>query len=133
MRTTKSFFGLVFAALPVLYCGGLLLYLNHVRGAFGGLLDNAMAPTMLGLGGVGLLFLLLFLWRLRRLAAPPPPPRSGGGGTDDPLAGERSDFDPDAAIARYLARRDGADGRPSSPAPFGGARPTGQGFGRKGA
>ena len=31
MRTTKNWIGLVAALLPVLFCGGLLLYLNNVR------------------------------------------------------------------------------------------------------
>ena len=132
MRTTKSTFGLIFAALPVLYCGGLLLYLNNVRGAFGGLLDGAMAPTMLGLGAIGLIFLVLFLWKVRRMAAPPAPPRTGGGPTNGPEE-EKSDFDPDAAIARYLARREsGADGSAPPSASPGGGRPVRQAaFGRK--
>jgi len=106
MRTTNSTFGLIGSLIPLLFIGGLLLYLNNVSNAFGGLLDSQLKPTMFGLGAIGLLFLILFLWRLRRFAAPPAPPRSGSsGGTDDPLEGERSDFDPDAAIARYMAKR----------------------------
>ena len=108
MRTTKNFFGLIFAAIPVLWCGGLLLYLNNVRSAFGGWLDGAMGPTMLGLGAMGLLFLLLFLWKLKRYASPPPPPKSGPGGRDAALEETCSGFDPDAAMARYLARRGSA-------------------------
>lgn len=106
MRTAKPWFGLVGALLPVLFCGGLLLYFNNVRGAFGGLLDNQLGPTMFGLGAFGLLFLVLFLVKLWRLAGPPaagPAARA-----EAALQAEQSDFDADAALARYLARRDAA-------------------------
>jgi hypothetical protein len=129
MRTTKSILGLIGALIPLLLIGGLLLHLNNVRNAFGGLLDGAIGPTMLGLGAIGLIFLGLFIWRIRRLAAPPAPPKSGGG-TDDPPGGERSDFDPDAAIARYMARR-AAGGPSAAPGDGGPVRPGS--FGRKGA
>jgi hypothetical protein len=102
MKTARSWFGLVGALVPVLFCGGLLLYLNNVRGAFGGWLDGALGPTMLGLAATGLLFLILFLLKLHRLSAPPP---AKGGGMDAALAEAKSDFDPDAALARYMARR----------------------------
>ncbi len=113
MRNWKSAIGLVFALLPVLYCGGLLLYFEKVRRAGGGLFDRELGPTVIGLGGFGLLFLLLLLWKIRRFVAPPPPPT---GIAPDPRP---SDFDPDAALARYLSRR-GEGG--SGPSP---------GFGRK--
>ena len=106
MRTTKNWFGLAGALLPVLFCGGLLLYLNNVRGAFGGLLDSSLGPTMFGLGAFFVLFLLVFLFRLWTFANPPaagPAARA-----EAALQAERSDFDADAALARYLARRDAA-------------------------
>ena len=58
MRTMKSAVGLIAAAVPVLYCGGLLLYFSRVGGSFGGLVDGALGPTMVGLGALGLLFLI---------------------------------------------------------------------------
>jgi hypothetical protein len=136
MRTMRTIFGLVAAVVPILYCGGLLLYFNRVRTASAGLLDGALGPTMLGLGGLGLLFLLVFVLRLRRLVAPPAAPRSGGGGRpDEAPQDERSDFDPDAAIARYLAQRPaGARDAASPHAPHEGGGPVRQAaFGRRGA
>jgi hypothetical protein len=104
MQTSKNWFGLVMAALPVLFCGGLLLYLNNVRGAFGGLIDSQLGPTMFGIGAFGLLFLVLFLLKLRKLA--------GGASASSPAAraaaavdAARSDFDADAAFERYMSRR----------------------------
>ena len=123
MRTARSWFGLIGALIPVLFCGGFLLYFNNVRNAFGGLVDGGLGPTMIGLAAFGLLFLLLFLLKLRRFLAPPAPPKSG-----DRMAAAldetRSDFDADAALARYMARRGSGDS--------GGDRPPPGSFGRKG-
>ncbi|MEA3031364.1 MAG: hypothetical protein QOG13_2689 [Sphingomonadales bacterium] len=137
MRTIKSVFGLVAAAVPILYCAGLLLYFNRVRTASGGLLDSALGPTMLGLGVIGLLFLIPFVLRLRRLVAPPAAPGSGSSGrrAKEAPQDERSDFDADAALARYLAQRPrGAPNLASPQAPQEGGRPVRQAaFGRRGA
>ena len=108
MRRTKNWFGLVGALLPVLFCGGLLLYLNNVRGAFGGLLDNQLGPTMFGLGAFFVLFLLLFLVKLWRTAGGAPGASSPGARADAAVDAARSDFDADAAFERYMARRDAA-------------------------
>jgi hypothetical protein len=123
-------------AIPVLYCGGLLLYFNGVRSAFGGWLDGALGPTMLGLGAIGLLFLIPLVLRILRLFRGTGAPGAGGGGSaDEAPKDEGSDFDPDAALARYLARRSSGARGPASPyAPHEGGRPAGPaGFGRRGA
>lgn len=134
MKTAKSWFSLVMALLPVLFFGGFFLYFSGVNNAFYGLLDSGLGPTRMGLGALTILFALLFLWKLYRFSsARPPAPKAGGPETD--LAEAKSDFDADAAMARYLARR-GAGG-PAVPA----SRPTATvdgvpvrpgGFGRKG-
>ena len=135
MRTVKSIFGLILAAIPVLYCGGLLFYFNGVRSSFGGWLDGGLGPTMLGLGAVGLLFLIPLVLRILRLFGGAGAPGAGGGRADEAPKEEHSDFDPDAAISRYLARRSSGAGDPASPpAAYGGGGAVGQaGFGRKGA
>lgn len=136
MRTMKSVFGLVAAAIPVLYCGGLLLHFNGVRTMFGGMVDGALGPTMLGLGAIGLLFLILLLLRIVRLFGGKGTPDAGGGPADKAPKEEGSDFDPDAALARYMARRGSGGHGPASPhAPPGSAGPARQagGFGRRGA
>lgn len=129
----KLTFGLIAAAIPVIYCGGLLLYFGGVRNAFGGLVDSQLGPTMLGLGAIGLLFLILFVLKILRLYRGKGTPGAGGGGADKASKDEGSDFDPDAAIARYLARQSaGPRGPASPPAPHGGGGPARQaGFGRK--
>ena len=129
MRTTRSFLGLIMALLPIVWAGGLFLYLNNVRGAFGGLLDGALGPTLMGLGTVLIIFVFLFVLKFWRAATPPATPRTGGGPGVE--LEEKSDFDPDAALARYMARRNGEPGAP--PPTFGGNRPSQGGFGRKGA
>ena len=130
MRTTRSFLGLFMALLPIFWFGGLFLYLNNVRGAFGGLLDGALGPTLMGLGTV--LVILVFLFVLKFWRAATPPATGGGSGTATALEEEKSDFDPDAALARYMARR---NGEPDAPPPSfgGGGSPRPGGFGRKGA
>jgi hypothetical protein len=136
MRTTKSILGLIGVAIPVLYCGGLLLYFNHVRSSFGGLVDGALGPTMLGLGAIGLLLLIpLVLKVLRLFGGKGTPGAGGGGGADEAPKEEGSDFDPDAALARYMARRSAGPHDPASPlAPHEGGRPARQvAFGRKGS
>ena len=134
MNTARSWFGLLGALLPVLFFGGLFLYFDRVSDATYGLLDGALGPTRIGLGGLTILFALLFLWKLRRSATPPPP--RGGAGLDAAVEEARGDFDPDAAMARYLARRGGhATVPPAGPtAGFGTdvPRPPPGSFGRKG-
>jgi hypothetical protein len=130
----KSIVGLVAATIPILYCGGLLLYFSRVRSSFGGFLDSGLGPTMLGLGGLGLLFLIPLVLRVRRIVAPPAAPGSGSGGrAEEALQDEGSDFDPDAALARYLAQRSpGARDRAPLHAPHEGGRPVRQAaFGRR--
>jgi len=121
MRTSKNWFGLVGAALPVLFCGGLLLYFSSVRAAYGGPNGNPLGPTMFGLGVFFLLALLAFLMRLWKFAGGAPA-SSPGARAEAAAAAESSDFDADAALARYLARR--GDGPPA-------VRPPPGSFGRK--
>lgn len=134
MKTTGSWFGMVGALLPVLLFGGLFLYFDKVSDATYGLLDGALGPTRIGVAGLTILFAILFLWRLKRAATPPPP--KGGAGIDAAVEEAKSDFDPDAAMARYLARRGtGAAVPPSGSAPPFGTdvpRPPAGSFGRKG-
>jgi hypothetical protein len=136
MKTTRNFTGLFFAGLPILLIGGALLYLNNVRNAFGGLLDAHMGPTMIGLAVIGLVCVVTFLLKLRKLSTPPAPPQDRAGDrVDAALAEAKSDFDADAAFARYMARREaGGTAPPPASSGFGNApsRPAG-GFGRKGA
>ena len=105
MRTAKTWIGLIGALLPVLFCGGLLLYFNNVRGAFGGLIDSQLGPTMGGLGIFFILFLVLFLVKLWRTAGGPPGASTPAARADAAVDAARSDFDADAAFDRYMARR----------------------------
>ena len=135
MQPIKSVFGLIMAAIPVVYCAGFLLYFNGLRSSSAGLLDGALGPTIIGLGVIGLLFLIPLVLRIRKLVAPPAAPASDKGlRAEEAPRDERGDFDPDAAIARYLARQASGAGGPASPAfPHSGggpARPA-AGFGRR--
>jgi hypothetical protein len=135
MRTMRSIVGLIAAAIPVLYCGGLLLYFAGVEKWTGVPVGNALGPTMIGLGVVGLLFLIPLVLRIVRLLGRPGASGSdsgGGGRAGAAPQEERSDFDPEAAINRYLAKR--ATGAGDAAPPLASHRVAGQaGFGRKGA
>jgi len=135
MRAARSWFGVVGSLIPVLFCGGLFLYLSNVNDSFGGLLDHAIWPTRMGLGALTILFALLFLWKLKT-ASTPPAPKAALSAADGVIEEGKSDFDADAAMARYLARRGSSpDNAPAAPAPsFGGdaPRPPAGSFGRKG-
>jgi len=127
-------FKVILAFLPVAYCGWLLFYfLNQ-----GGLNDSAVAdglgPTVIGLGLVGLLFCIPLVFKLIRLVVTPRGPKSDASRPDLSEPSEESGFDADAALARYMARKQAAaEGLPSS-APA--AAPAGEvpqrpSFGRK--
>jgi len=132
MQTAKNWFGLIGALIPVLFFGGMFLYFGGVNDASYGLFDSALGPTRLGLGALTGFFLLLFLWRLSRLSRPPSAPKTVGR-ADAEIEEGKSDFDADAAMARYLARRNGDTSVPrgagfTPPAD----RPPPGSFGRKG-
>ena len=114
MQTVKSVFGVTRALLPVLYCGGLLVYFFRVGGSVEGIQLIGLGPTFLGLGAVGFLFCIPLIMKVMRIMPGPRPPISGGGPSKDD---DDSGFDADAAIARYMASKRAAEAAPSIPAP----------------
>jgi hypothetical protein len=127
MEGFKSAVGMIRLFMPVVYCGGLLAYFLWVSG---GSLDTAniigLGPTLLGLGVVGLVFCIPLGLRLFQLFGRRPPGGPDGSGDEG--------FDPDAAIARYMANRPAepasrAPAPRSAPKSSGPVRPTG--FGRR--
>lgn len=111
LANLKSMFGLGGALLPVLYCGGLLVYFLGVGGSVKGTREIGLGPTVIGLGVVGLLFCIPLILKIMRMVRGPrapgadgdaPPSSKFGGGDDDD--GD-SDARADAVIARYLARQ----------------------------
>ena len=114
MQTVKSVFGVTRALLPVLYCGGLAVYFLRVSGgSMEGINTIGLGPTILGLGAVGFLFCIPLIMKVMRIMPGPRPPISGGGPPKDDDDG----FDPDAAIARYMASKRAAEAAPGTPAP----------------
>jgi hypothetical protein len=121
MEAFRSAFGMIRLFMPVVYCGGLLVYFLWVSG---GSLDVAniigLGPTLLGLGVVGLVFCIPLGLRLFQLFGRRPP--GGPDGSDD------EGFDPDAAIARYMASQRSAE-RPAPPPSYSAPRPAPKGSG----
>jgi len=108
-------FKLILAFLPVAYCGGLLFYFLDLGGANGSPVMDGLGPTVIGLGVVGLLFCIPLVFKLIRLVVTPRGPKSDADRPDAPAPQDDPSFDADAALARYLARKQaGAQDPPSS-------------------
>ena len=132
MQSLKSAVGLIRVLVPVLYCGGLLYYFFDIGdGSLEGVEAIGLGPTMIGLGAIGLLFCVPLILKIMRIVSGP---RSPGSGPDKPVDDDKTGFDADAAIARYLAQRS-VEAAPNAPAtrparPSGGSTPR-PGFGRR--
>lgn len=98
--SAKAFLGIV----PVFWFAGLAIYLYRVNQSLGGMAQQQLMPTIMGLGAISLALSVPLLLKLVRLAsggAAKPKgktPRNSDGSTP-------GDFDPDAAIARYLEKK----------------------------
>lgn len=102
MRTFKLVFGLLAALLPVVYCGGLFWYFSGVGGSMENATSLGLGPTMIGLGGIGVLLCIPVILKLVKIAGGARAPVKAGG--SEPAADEPA-FDADAALARYMARK----------------------------
>ena len=134
MRTAKSIVAAFGTFAAIIYFGWLLYYFLDVSGSVQEAKTNGLGPTLVGLGVLGLLFCLLFIWRIGRIFRP----RSSGpgvrGGPGTPTGDGEGGFDADAVVARYLAQRPagatatGFSAAPSSREGGGAAKPA---FGRR--
>ena len=131
MEPLKSGFGVMRAVMPLLYLGGLYYYFSS--GTFGpeGPTSGGMSPNMLVIiCAGGLLFSIPLILKLVRIFA-----RARSSGMADAPVDDTGGFDPDAAIARYMASRS-VEAAPGAPAPrpayTGGAPAKPSGFGRRG-
>jgi hypothetical protein len=110
MRGVKSVFGVIGALVPVLWFGGLAYYFYGTNQAMGGAAASELGPTIIGLGAIGILFCIPVVWKIIKAI-------SGSSGakparTIGTAAEAESDFDADAALARYLARKNAEPGAP---------------------
>ena len=119
-----GFTGSLLLGLFGLAIGGIYLWMMNGWGQLGEW--GPGTPTMIG---VGVLAALFVLGGIRRIAygikMVAPPPRAERAAVSE-AAEAGSDFDPDAALARYMANRSNPEPSPSAPP----ARPGG--FGRRG-
>jgi hypothetical protein len=105
MGSMKSAGALIAALVPIAYCGAMLFYFFNVGGgSVQGVAAIGLGPTVLGIGALGLLFMVPLIIKLIRLTTVPP-----ASGPKPRLAAhtpvEEEAFDADAALARYLARK----------------------------
>jgi hypothetical protein len=128
MRVLK----LILAFLPVVYCGWLFFYFLDQGGDSP--VADGLGPTVIGLAVVGLLFCIPLVFKLIRLVVTPRGPKSDANRPETPAPHEESSFDADAALARYLARKQAGTQEPSSFAslsPQHDSTPSRPSFGRK--
>jgi hypothetical protein len=133
MQTLKSVFGVIGALVPVLYWGGLFYYFFDVSGSWHDAQEIGLAPTLLGLAAVGLLFCIPLILKIVRLFVGLRSPGSGGRGGSDASTSDGG-FDADAVLARYMAGRSAqaAPDSPAAPPADEGGGPTGRpSFGRR--
>jgi hypothetical protein len=133
MGTFKNAWGIVVGLIPVLYCVGFLIYFTNVEGFTGVPVGNQLGPTIIGLGVVAMLFSIPVILRIARLFRAPPAPANDARRTAEVFADAPSDFDPDAAIARYMAQRAAAEsaGTPAADGDSPPPQPPRPAFGRK--
>jgi len=134
MRTVKSVFGVIVALGPILYCGGLAYHFLDLSGSMQEAEQIGLGPTVIGLAVVGLLFCIPLVLKLVRIfRGPPSPGPDGRGGPDAPEHDDNDGFDPDAAIARYMAQQSAepAVSAPVGLSPHGRGPAKRPGFGRR--
>jgi len=93
----------VLGVVPVIWFAGLAIYLYRVNTALGGMAQQQLLPTIIGLGAISLLLSIPLVLKLVRLASgTTAKPKAKISGADDAA---RGDFDADAVIARYLEKK----------------------------
>lgn len=120
VRSMKSALGVLGALLPLCYCGGLIYYFFDLSGSTEQVQKDGLGPTVLGLGIVGLLFCIPLIFKIAKLFARRSTGSDEGGGAPPPGGG----LDPDAMIARYLAKQAATPNAPSSRRAGFGQKPT---------
>lgn len=131
----KSVFGMIGALVPILYCGGFLYYFIDSMGSVEEARTNGLGPTLLGLAVIGLLFFIPLIVKIVRVfSGPRSPGTAGRAGATAPKRDDEGEFDADAVLARYMAKRstDGVLGDATAPhVQEGGGPATRPSFGRK--
>jgi hypothetical protein len=134
MQTFKSVLRVFGALLPILYCGGLIYYFLDLSGSVREAEAIGLGPTLIGLTVVGLLFCIPLIVKIVRIFIEPRSPgSSGGSGRAASTHDGKDGFDPDAAVARYMAQRSAetAPGTPPAPPTHESGPATRPSFGRK--
>lgn len=104
MGSMKGTGALIAALVPIAYCGAMVYYFFGVGGgSVQGVTAMGLGPTVLGLGALGLLFMVPLIVKMIRLTTATPATGAKPRFADIPV--EEEAFDADAALARYLARK----------------------------
>jgi hypothetical protein len=130
MRSFKTVFGILSALLPVAYCAWLFSYFLNMGGSTENVVGMGLGPTVFGLGAIGLLLCIPLLYRILRAvtgSGRAKADRESGAEAGTAALEAESDFDVDAALARYMAKKE--SGLVEAPPVEAVIRPS---FGRKG-
>jgi hypothetical protein len=130
VRSFKTVFGILSALLPVAYCAWLFSYFLNMGGSTGNVVGMGLGPTVFGLGAIGLLLCIPLLYRILRAvtgSGRAKPEQGGDADADAPELDSEPGFDADAALARYMAKKE--SGLVEAPPVEAAIRPA---FGRKG-
>lgn len=129
MRSFKTVFGILSALLPVAYCAWLFSYFLNMGGSTENVVGMGLGPTVFGLGAIGLLLCIPLLYRILRAVTGSgrAKPDRASAEADAPGLDSEPGFDADAALARYMAKKE--SGLVEAPPVEAAVRPA---FGRKG-
>ncbi|MCO5092138.1 hypothetical protein [Bosea sp. (in: a-proteobacteria)] len=118
MRTLKNIVGVLSALMGIAYCGSLILYfvggwgelgafksLAGIEGGIAGANAIGLGPTILGLGAIGLVFVITLIVRILRLIVRRDPSPDRRGSRPRETLADDDGAAADTMIARYLAQR----------------------------
>ena len=135
MGSLKPVIGLLRTVVPIIYCGSLLYYFIGYGGSIQDAESIGLGPVLLGLAAVGVIFCIVLAIKLVLIFVALRSPGAGGRRGPDAATNDGADnFDADATIARYMARRSAEAGPRSPTAPVAskaGGVTRGSSFGRR--
>jgi hypothetical protein len=108
MQPFKSVFGLIGALVPLMSCGGALYYFLAGNGSLADIKAMGLGPTLVGLSVFTLLASIPVIVHIFRMVGDARSPNSSEIDTGNASVHD-SEFNAEAAVARYMANRPAED------------------------